>query len=260
MSVYALVSPGGSAGVTTTALAIALTWPGPIIVAECDPAGGAILAGLFAGHLPAQRGLLDVAFEAGRSAAPLSAGPGGHLAPLDGNGSKMFLAGLSDPRDAPGLAPAWPAIARVLASQPCDVIADCGRLDPGDAQPTSVLMAADVAIMAMRPTLRQFSAARPRIEMLRELRGGPQRLGLLLIGDGRYRPAEIARTLGVPVLARIPLDTKIAGMLSDGVRRRSSLTDEPLMRAARAAGQAIAKVGASHSAPPVVSGHQRRVG
>ena len=27
MAVYALVSPGGSPGVTTTALALALTWP-----------------------------------------------------------------------------------------------------------------------------------------------------------------------------------------------------------------------------------------
>ena len=109
MSMYALVSSGGAAGVTTTALALALTWPQPVIVAECDPAGGAILAGLFAGHLPAPRGLLGVAFEAGRAAAPLSAERGGELAALDGSGSRMFLPGLSDPRQAPGLAPAWPA-------------------------------------------------------------------------------------------------------------------------------------------------------
>ena len=66
MSLYALVSPGGAAGCTTTALAVTLTWPKPVILAECDPAGGDILAGLFAGHLPAPRGLLGVAFEAGR--------------------------------------------------------------------------------------------------------------------------------------------------------------------------------------------------
>lgn len=240
MSMYALVSPGGSAGVTTTALALALTWPRPVIVAECDPAGGAILAGLFAGHLPAPHGLLGVALEAGRGAAAISAGPGGQLAPLDGSGSRMFLAGLSDPRQAPGLAPAWPAIARALASQPCDVIADCGRLDAGDGQPTSVLTEAALVVMVIRPSLRQVAAARPRIEMLLQLRGGPERLGLLLVGDHGHGRGEVARVLGIPPVATIPLDARTAAVLSDGTSCRTSLADRPLMCAARTAGLAIA--------------------
>ncbi len=203
MSMYALVSSGGAAGVTTTALALALTWPQPVIVAECDPAGGAILAGLFAGHLPAPRGLLGVAS----------------------------------------------AIARVLASQPCDVIADCGRLDAGDGQPASVLAGAALVAMVIRPTLRYISAARPRIEMLLELRGGPERLGLLLVGERGHSPAEIARTLGIPVLASLPFDARTASVLSDGVGRRASLADRPLMRAARSAGPAVARAGAGSGQP-----------
>jgi hypothetical protein len=243
VSLFALVSPGAAAGVTTTALALSLTWPAPVIVAECDPAGGAILAGLFAGHLRAPRGLLGVAFEAGRGTAPLSVAPGGHLAALDGSGSRMLLAGLSDPRQARGVAPAWPAIARLLASQRCDVIADCGRLDASSAQPVSVIAAAAVAVMVIRPTLRQVYAARPRIEMLLELRGGPQRLGILLIGDRGQSPTEITKALGVPVLARMPFDARTASVLSDGVGRRASLAGKPLMRAARAAGLAISNAG-----------------
>jgi hypothetical protein len=260
VSLYALVSPGGAAGVTTTALALALTWPGPVIVAECDPAGGAILAGLFAGHLRAPRGLLGVAFETGRGVAPLSAAPGGHLAALDGSGSRMLLAGLSDPRQARGLAPAWPAIARLLASQPCDVIADCGRLDAGSAQPVSVITTAAVAVMVIRPTLRQVCAARPRVEMLLELCGGPERLGILLIGDRGHSPAEITKSLGIPVLARMQFDSRTASMLSDGVGRRASLADKPLMRAARAAGPAISKAGQSGEQPALpakATGHRR---
>lgn len=245
MSLYALVSPGGSAGATTTALALTLTWPQPVILAECDPAGGDILAGLFAGHLPAPRGLLGVAFEAGRGLAAMSAGAGGHLAPLDGSGSRMFLAGLSDPRQAAGLAPAWPAIARTLASQPCDVIADCGRLDAGDGQPASVLAGSDLVAMVMRTSLRQIAAARPRIEMLEYLRNGLERVGLLLVGDKGHSPAEISRTLGVHVLARIPSDPKTAAMLSDGVGRRSSLDDGPLLRAAKTAGQTLVEAAAA---------------
>ena len=67
MALYALVSAGGSPGVTTTALALALSWPSPVVVAECDPSGGDVLAGLFAGHLEARSGLLALAMEAGAS-------------------------------------------------------------------------------------------------------------------------------------------------------------------------------------------------
>ena len=64
--VFALVSAGGSPGVTTAAIALALTWQTAVIVAECDPSGGDILAGLLAGHVPAARGLMEHAIEAGR--------------------------------------------------------------------------------------------------------------------------------------------------------------------------------------------------
>ncbi len=249
MTLYATVSPGGAAGCTTTALAITLTWPRPIILAECDPAGGDIVAGLFAGHLPAPRGLLGVAYEAGRGVAAMSAEAGGQLAALDGSGTRMFLAGLSDPRQAPGMAPAWPAIARMLSGQPCDVIADCGRLDAGDGQPAAVLAEAELVAMVMRSSLRQIAAARPRIEMLAQLLGGPERMGLLLVGDKSHSHAEISKTLGVAVLASLPLDSKTATVLSDGVGRRTSLSDRPLMRAAQAAGTAVTK--AARDAKPL---------
>jgi hypothetical protein len=241
VSLYALVSPGGAAGCTTTALAVTLTWPTPVILAECDPAGGDILAGLFAGHLPAPRGLLGVALEAGRGVAAMSAEAGGQLAALDASGIRMFLAGLSDPRQAPGLAPAWPAIARMLSGQSCDVIADCGRLDAGDGQPAGVLAEADLVALVLRSSLRQIAAAWPRIEMLAQLLGGPSRTGLMLVGDKTHSEAAIARTLGVPVLACIPPDAKTAAVLSDGIGRRTSLADRPLMRAAQAAGAAMAR-------------------
>ncbi len=70
-------------------------------------------------------------------------------------------------------------IARTLGRQPCDVIADCGRLDAGDGQPASVLAEAELVAMVIRTSLRQVSAARPRIEMLAQLRGGLERVGLL---------------------------------------------------------------------------------
>jgi hypothetical protein len=244
VSLFALVSPGGSPGCTTTALAITLTWPGPVTLAECDPAGGDILAGLFAGHRPAPRGLLGVAFEASRGLAAMSAEASSQLAALDNGGERKFLAGLSDPRQAPGVAPAWPAIGRMLSSRSGDVIADCGRLDAGDAQPVGVLAEAALVGLVMRSSLRQIAAARPRIEMLTQLLGGSDRLGLLLVGDGFHSSAQITRTLGVPVLGGLPHDARTAAVLSDGVGRRTGLEDRALMHAAQAACAAITNAAA----------------
>jgi hypothetical protein len=41
----ALCSAKGSPGVTVSGLALTLTWPAPVLLAECDPAGGDLAAG-----------------------------------------------------------------------------------------------------------------------------------------------------------------------------------------------------------------------
>jgi len=230
MTMLALISPGGSPGVTTTALALALTWPKPVVVAECDPSCGDILAGLFAGHLKAPRGLLGIAFEAGRGPAAIAAELSSQLVPLDDTGSRKFLAGISDPRQALGLSPVWPGIAIALASLEADVIADCGRFDAGATQPLSVLAEAHGVLMVMRPTLRQVSAARPRIDMVAQVLGGRDKLGLLLIGDAGLRPVDISRTLDLRVVASLPDDASTAKVLSDGDGRRTRLDRTSLMR------------------------------
>jgi hypothetical protein len=252
MAVFALISPGGAPGVTTTALAIALTWPRPIIVAECDPGGGDILAGLFAGHLPAPRGLIGVAFEAGRGPAAVTAELNKQLAPLDDSGRRRFLAGVSDPRQANGLGPVWPAIAAALSSQDSDVIADCGRLDAGAGQPLSVLADAAAVVMVMRPTLRQVAAARPRVEMLTQFLGGSDRLVVLLVGERGLRSGEIRSSLGIKVIGSMPDDPKTAAVLSDGAGRRTNLDRLPLLRGGKNAGKAIAAL-ASRSLGPELS-------
>ena len=106
MSLYALVSPGGSPGVTTAALALSLGWPGQVILAECDPSGGDILAGLFAGHMPARNGLLALAIEAGQNPDVAAAALWPELIELDDERGRLLLAGISDPRQSTALAPA----------------------------------------------------------------------------------------------------------------------------------------------------------
>ena len=239
MSLYALVSAGGSPGVTTAALALSLGWPGQVILAECDPSGGDILAGLFAGHLPARGGLLALAMEAGHNPEAVAAALWPQLIELDDERGRLLLAGLSDPRQSTALAPVWPVLAGMLAAQPADVIADCGRLDAGGAGPEPVLAAASLVVLVLRPTLRQVSKARARIEMLAQLLGGSRRVMLLLIGEGTSTPREVARALGVPVAGSLPHDPKAASVLSDGAGSRRGLQARPLIRAAGPAGRAL---------------------
>ena len=133
------------------------------------------------------------------------------------------LCGITDPRQAPGLSAVWPAIATGLASQDADVIADCGRLDVGASQPLSVLAEARMVIMVLRPTLRQVAAAKPRIELASQVLSSRDRLGLLLVGDGALRPADIAKTLEVRVVGTLPNDPGTAAVLSDGNGKRHRL-------------------------------------
>lgn len=253
---YALVSAGGSPGVTTAAITLALTWPSAVIVAECDPSGGDILVGLLAGHVPAGRGLMEHAMDAGRSGQAATASLVTHLVPLDSDRTRMLLPGLTDPRQAAGLQAAWPAVAATLTAQAADVIADCGRLDAGAGQPLAILSAARTVAIVLRPTLRQVWLARSRVEMLCHLVGS-SRLALLLIGSGTHTAREIQHALGVPVAAKLPAESRTACLLSDGIDGRHYLARGPLMRAGGAAGKALRDHSATFRRQPAEAGAAR---
>jgi hypothetical protein len=102
-----------------------------------------------------------------------------------------------------------------------------------------VLAAASLVVLVLRPTLRQVSKARARVEMLTQLLGGSGRVALLLIGEGTHPPREISRALSVPVVGSLPYDAKAAAVLSDGVGSRRGLQARPLIRAAGPAGRAL---------------------
>ncbi|MGO8960159.1 MAG: hypothetical protein ACLQFR_22725 [Streptosporangiaceae bacterium] len=234
--IYALVSAGGAPGVTTAALALALSWPSPVILAECDPSGGDILAGLLGGQVPARQGLTEHAIEAGRGPETTDSILASQLIPLDTEHRKLLLPGMTDPRQATGLGSGWSAIAATLAGQHADVIADCGRLDSGEGQPLPVLLIARIVTVVLRPTLRQVWAVRSRIDILTRLLGGTERLLLLLTGPGPYSDNEIQSALGVEVSGRLPADSRAAAALSDGAAGYGKLITGRLVRAAGQAG------------------------
>ncbi len=252
--IYALVSAGGAPGVTTAALALALSWPSPVVVAECDPSGGDILAGLLCGQVPARHGLTEHALEAARGAQAAHAILVSQLVPLDPSRRTMLLPGMTDPRQATGLGSAWSAIAATLAGHEADVIADCGRLDTGDAQPVPVLTAARIVAVVLRPSLRQVWAARSRIDMLTRLLGGTGRLALLITGPGPYSPKEVAAALDVEVIAQLPADTRTAAALSDGARKPGKLASGQLIKSAGRAGRALRGHGQDATTQPAEAG------
>jgi hypothetical protein len=252
MAVFAMLSAGGAPGVTTAALALTLSWPAQVVIAECDPSGGDILAGLLSGHLPATSGLLPLALEAGAGTEVPADILWRQLVELDEEHNRLLLAGISDPRQSAALQSSLPWIAEALQGLRADVLADCGRLD-ALAAVRPVLSAASLAVLVLQPTLRQVSRAIPRVEMLTNLMG-PGRVVLLTVGDGAASGRELSKTLGVPVAGHLPADPKTAAVLSDGLGSRRRLTERPLIRAAAAVGRGLRAAAESAGALPGFGG------
>ena len=73
MALIAIASDKGAPGVTTAALALAAVWPRPVLLAECDPAGGDLVyrfPAVGGGHLDPRRGVLSLAVVARRGMQP----------------------------------------------------------------------------------------------------------------------------------------------------------------------------------------------
>ena len=104
MALIVLTSASGSPGVTTTALALALTWRRPALLVEADPTGGsAVLAGYFRGRAAPTDSLIDLAFaHRGRDAG--GGDPVGH----DAHPGLQRHADPRHPRPRPGTLPDLP--------------------------------------------------------------------------------------------------------------------------------------------------------
>ncbi|MEV0194320.1 hypothetical protein AB0I39_38090 [Kitasatospora purpeofusca] len=250
MAVIAVVGAPGAPGATTTALALLLAWPlqpgRRILLVECDPDGGAVLAGALEGRVEAVYGLRNLAVADRRGL--LGQALWEQLIDLspEGNAERLLLPGLTDPTQAPGLAYTWEPLMEVLHGlepQGYDVILDLGR---SGATGTSAVLArrADVVAAAVRTTLRGLSAARPRLATLAEdlatAGTGADALGLLLIAEGPYSGTEVSKEFGLPVLGLLPHARRTAQVLSDGgdVTDRRFVRSE-LMRTARSAADEI---------------------
>ncbi|WP_243597709.1 hypothetical protein [Thermobifida halotolerans] len=261
-----LTSAKGSPGVTTTALALTLTWPRPVLLVEADPAGGDLRSGFLQGADTAHRNLLEVAHTVrhGLDAADIAA----RCLALDPpERTRLVLPGLPGPFHGAGLRALWPRFLDALAHlkvrdpvwpAPVDVVVDCGRMDHPH-MPWRLVEAADVVAVVVRTTLRSVLAAQPHVEHLRatlgQVTGRPAALVAAAITEGSYSVGEL-RAVGVDVAATLPHDPVAARVLSERAGRRGLSARSQFLRGARTAAAALRERAArtGHATGPAPGG------
>lgn len=241
------VSAKGSPGVTTAATAIGGIWPGDVVVADLDPAGGDLaLRHRQVGGAPVEpeRGLMSMAAAARRgllSAAEVHE----HLQKLDGG--LEVLAGVSRPEQITGIGPVWPVLATTLHDMTGDVLADCGRVTPGTPV-MPILSASDAVVFVVQPAVESYAHLRERLrwlaEPLRIGQAGAVPVGIVLVtpdskSQGTRDLDRLLQSDGrqVSVLGTIAHDPKAADVLAGRTVRR--IDRSLLVRSAREVAGAV---------------------
>lgn len=208
MALIALAADKGAPGVTTVALALASVWPRPVLLAECDPAGGDLVFRFPAAdgrQLDPRRGLLSLAVAGRRDYQQQQVWP--HVQKL--SGGLDVLLGVTSAEQGTGLSTLWRPLGALLAGLPeADVLADCGRLGP-DGPPYDLLAQADAVVLITRPDLGDIIRLRDRATAVMAAADRRGRRGMtvsvLVVADPKTlkdAEAEVTHALaqsGVPV-------------------------------------------------------------
>lgn len=232
MSVVVLTTGAGAPGASTTALGLALSWAGPTLLVEADPAGTSIVPGWYRGSIdPQPRNIVNLALTEDPDA--LSGAIFDQAVTLDpaADVERLVLIGLTEPAQAPALQSWWGPIGeafQTMSAAGYTVIVDAGRLTQG-SYPTPLLTIADQVLLVCRGTLSSVLRSYPMALQLRSAlasSGNSDTLGLLVIHNNSeryYQPADIAKRYGVSFALSIPDDPVSAATLSDGIPARPPL-------------------------------------
>ena len=258
MALIAVAADKGAPGVTTTAVALAAVWPRPVLLAECDPAGGDLVYRLPSAdgtRLDPRRGLLSLAVAARRGLEPRQVWE--HAQKL--RGGLDVLVGVTNAEQGTGLDPLWGQVGAALAGLPdADVIADCGRVS-SDGRYYDLLARAHAVVMITRASLGDMVRMRDRVSVLDSAlrrRNGQGRVSVLVIANYKSFSAALGEVRQVlsggdwpaPILGGIAYEPRSAELLSGewGGKLDKSL----LIRTAReVAGELSGQLAAA--APPV---------
>ena len=227
-----LVSAKGSPGVTASTLALASVWPRTAVVVDVDPQGGDVLVGVGGGRHAAGRGIVEVLVEARHG--DLLAALGRHVTRPVPHGPPV-LAGFGAPGQAATVP--WAPLADLLDGLPdTDVLADCGRYNPGHTI-TALLRRSRLTLVVTGSSLRAVRATTRVVAQLRaELSLAPdddESLGLLVIGPDRpYSVDEIEDGCQAEVVGTLPYAPDAARVWTDGAHPGRSFRRSALLRAA----------------------------
>ena len=238
MAVVTLTSASGSPGVTTTAVALALSWPRPVLLVEADPTGGSgILAGFFRGSREYESGLIELAL------APVGVANALRdvAQPIDGSRAS-FIAGTRSHSQAGGLRELWEPLADALAELETtgqDVIVDAGRLGLRGS-PEPLLNSADLTLLLTRTTLPALAAARSWTDTVRRKATAWPQPGVIVVGEGQpYRASEVTKVLGLPMVACLADDPDSAAIYHRGMTPPRRFEASALSRSLLAAVESI---------------------
>jgi cellulose biosynthesis protein BcsQ len=227
MALIAVAADKGAPGVTTTALALAAVWPRPVLLAECDPAGGDLVYRLptgDGGRLDPRRGLLSLAVAARRGLQPQQTWE--HVQKL--HGGLDVLTGVTNADQGAGLNLLWGPVGRVLAANAqADVIADCGRLGV-DGPLYDLLAEAQLIVLVTRASLGEVVRLRDRAAAVAAGLRKRNRPGLqsdvVVIADYRHfrtTTAEVGEAL-----SQVSAPARVVGGLADDAKGADLLRGE----------------------------------
>jgi hypothetical protein len=216
MNIVAVGSAKGSPGATTTTLALAYWWNDPCIVIEADAAGGDIAARC---GMPEEPGLVGMAAglrripQSGRSpdtwitdhVQEITAGIRVLVAPTGSHqtGAALDLISTSNPS---------------LSSVGTDLLIDVGR--DSDLRASASWIdgnSSDLFVWACRPVLADLAHLAAKLD--RHQPDGRNHV-VVLCGTGPYPADEVATTLDVVVIGRLPNDPQGAAALWSGGGRK----------------------------------------
>ena len=173
--IVGVCSDKGSPGVTTLAVALGLVWPGEsCLVMECDPSGGVLSFRMQHAEIG---GLLQPEPTVASLAAVVRRG-----LPADGvrrfcQPTTLGVPVIPGPLTAQRWVPVrglWPQIAQELADWPGTVIADLGRMQPGNAA-LPVAQAATAVLLVGHADAEGLFGLRDRAATLAHVLGDPDR-------------------------------------------------------------------------------------
>lgn len=255
MSVMVLAG-GHGCGVTVSCLALALSSARPSLLVEAVAKQASIRSGYRQGAWGGEVGLWHLA--QAHLQNQLAEAFEAHLRPLDAQGDRLLLPGLTDPTQAAALVGTWEPLSLLLQTMDqhagYDVVVDAGQvvvegggLHPG-LFPAVLAHRADVVLLVVRNSLTSVAQTLAVARVLQgelERRGsGADALRLLVIQElsaaaGGLRTDAIARRFGVPVVEMLPWDATAGALFTHGAQRPVKLAKLGLIKQARKAMQAI---------------------